>query len=361
MKIFILTPSAFPAPTGNAMTVERWRDSLAGVGATVRVISMENREKTALARLIDEERPDLLHAHHLLKSGYPLLEHPLADRLHSIPLVVSPAGTDINKQASGPVLSEKAVAVCSVANAIITQSTWLFDLLRKALPGHHEKMQFIPKSFRWLGNDPFDAKSRMQWNRDLCLFLCPAGVRPVKNNLACLHLMEEVYRLRPHVRILFAGPVLDEEYAARFEREINRCASFARWTEHIPPAAMRSAYESADIVLNASQSEGLSNTLLEAIVAGKPILASRIPGNEWPVMGDDGKAPCGFLFDLDNSADFIEKAIILIDDAAVCRRFSDFCRIRAARLPSPEDEADALLQIYRQVIEFSDVRSLSRS
>mgnify|MGYP001217223931 CR=1 FL=1 len=43
---------------------------------------------------------------------------------------------------------------------------------------------------------------------------------------------------------------------------------------------MASLFEAADVVLNTSRSEGLSHALLEGMSLGKPVLASRVPGNE---------------------------------------------------------------------------------
>lgn len=249
-----------------------------------------------------------------------------------------------------PALSEKAVEVCTAARAIVTQSSWLFDLLRKELPAMEDNIVSVPKAFQWLGNDHFDLRTAFQWDRDDFIFFCPAGVRPVKNNRDCLQWMERVYRARPRVRVVFAGAPVDGEYAARFKEEVSQCASFARWIEEIPPEAMRSAYSSADCILNASRSEGLSNTLLEGIAAGKPLLASRIPGNRWPLEGNREDAPCGIMFDLDDSDDFVSRAVQLVDDETLCRRLAEACRIRASRLPRPEEEAAGLLRLYERIL-----------
>jgi len=113
---------------------------------------------------------------------------------------------------------------------------------------------------------------------------------------------------------------------------------------------MRSAFGSADAVLNASFSEGLSNTLLEAIAAGRPILASDIPGNRWPVLGNQNDRPCGYLFDHRHPDDFIREAIHLVDDEGLRRKFVEACRERAPNLPRPDDEADGLDRVYRSVL-----------
>lgn len=355
MNILILTPTAFPSITGNAMTVERWRVSLGRMGHAVSVLATENLDVSKLRDGIDRSRPDLIHAHHLMKSGALLLSNPTADRIAEIPVVVSPAGTDIEGGPGTHWLSEEALAVCHRSQAIITQSRWLYDLLARTLTGMKNRVTLIPKAFQWMGNDPWDLRAHFHWSRDEFVFFFPAGVRPVKNNLECLRWIERLHRSRNRVRIVFAGPALDQTYATAFEKEIRRCSSFARWTGTIPPSVMRSAYDSVDVVLNASRSEGFSNILLEAMAAGRPLLASRIPGNVEPLKGDGEReeAPCRYLFDVDDPEDFLRKAARLVDDAAYRRGGVLGCRDRAARLPSPDEEARALSDVYGKVLKSS--------
>ncbi|MCK9392996.1 MAG: glycosyltransferase, partial [Syntrophales bacterium] len=110
------------------------------------------------------------------------------------------------------------------------------------------------------------------------------------------------------------------------------------------------AYQEADIVLNTSFSEGLSNVLIEAIASGKPLLAADIEGNRWPIQGNLGDRPCGLLYDPKNMDDFIAKAIRLIDDEALRSALAQACRERAAAWPPPEVEIKGLIAAYHQAI-----------
>ena len=158
--------------------------------------------------------------------------------------------------------------------------------------------------------------------------------------------LEEVHAARPRVRAVFAGPAIDEKYAFRFETEIRRCVAFARWIPLIPPAAMRSAYREADVVLNASSSEGLSNALLEAMAAGRPLLATDIGGNREPVLGQNGDEPSGCLFALNDPGDFVRQAIRLADDENLRKGLALAGEKRAAAWPGPGDEAGGLIRAY---------------
>jgi glycosyltransferase involved in cell wall biosynthesis len=113
---------------------------------------------------------------------------------------------------------------------------------------------------------------------------------------------------------------------------------------------MQAAYQGADIVLNTSFSEGLSNALIEAIAADCPVLASDIPGNRWPVLGTSGDLPVGLLFDLNNPEDFIRKALQLIDDGVLRESFRQAAQLRRSTWPREEDEGDGLAAAYRTAL-----------
>ena len=112
---------------------------------------------------------------------------------------------------------------------------------------------------------------------------------------------------------------------------------------------MRSGYEASDVVVNASFSEGLSNSVLEALAAGRPVLASDVPGNRQPLQGEDGP-PAGLLFDTRNTDDFVAKAIALVDDDELRRRLEQAAGMRRNAIPTPEAEAAGLISAYKAAI-----------
>jgi glycosyltransferase involved in cell wall biosynthesis len=276
MRILILTPTAFPSVTGNAMTVERWRRSLSERDCSVQVYATEDGRVSELLERLDLFQPDILHVHHAFRAGSLLSDSRLAPRIRDLPVVVSPGGTDINLDVEKDDRREIIAAAFRRARLILIQSEEMATRLLELLPDLHDRITEVPKGLSWLGDEPYDLRSIMGCRPGNILFFLPAGIRPVKGNLECLSAMEDIYRLRPTVRILFAGPALDPDYAARFEKRIRGLSRFARWVPSIPPQAMRSAYAGADVVLNTSFAEGLPNALLEAIASGKPVLASNL-------------------------------------------------------------------------------------
>jgi L-malate glycosyltransferase len=347
LRILILTPTALPSVTGNAITAERWRRSLQRKGVSAVVLAAQEMSAADLVFELESFNPNLIHVHHASRAGDLLLDSrvmPLALRL---PLVVSPGGTDINIDLDIQSRKQIVMRVCEMARIIISQNRETSKQIRTLFPGSRKPIALVPKAFSWLGHDVFDLRKIAGCQNEDTLFFLPAGIRPVKGTVECLMAFEKLHALRPCTKIVFAGPPLDVQYAARFEEELKHFHSFARWIPTIPPAAMHSAYETSDIALNFSFSEGLSNALLEAIAVGKPVLASDIPGNWWPVLGENGDHPAGFLFDLSDPEDFVHHASRLIDDKTLREVFGRTGHERACRWPTPEIEADRLIQTYR--------------
>lgn len=82
------------------------------------------------------------------------------------------------------------------------------------------------------------------------------------------------------------------------------------WKGWLDKPALRNAYRSADVFLNPSLSEGMPNTVLEAMACGLPVIASRIMGNEDLVA----HGMTGMLFDLARPADLVSAITRLADD-----------------------------------------------
>ena len=350
--ILILAPATLPEISGNAITAERWRQSLVHKGLDVHVVATGRLDADSLRDCLINIKPDVVHAHHVSRAGALILDPLIRDRFARLAFVVSPAGTDLFSW-KGQSYDRGAIVaqVCRRANTVITQGQWTAERLLQLFPDLQDRIIHVPKAFSWFGNDKFDLRGASGWAKKNFVFFYPAGIRPVKRNLETLLAIEKVHHIRSHVRIVFAGPVLDQGYTISFQEELERLSAFARWIPIIPHGAMRSAFESADVALNSSFSEGLSNALLEAIAAGRPVLASDIPGNRWPVMGERGASQCGLLFSLSDTNDFVGQALKLIDDERLRYQLSEAGRRIAATWPSPDDEAGGLLQAYEEAIK----------
>lgn len=351
-RILILTPTTLPDISGNAVTAERWRQSLIKKGLSVNVHAAEHLGPGNLIEHLENIKPDVVHAHHISKAGAMFLNPHIIDRFARLPLVISPAGTDILSQEGHDRDTGTIVAqVCKRARVIVAQGEWVTERLSELIPDVKDNILYVPKSFAWFGDESFDVRKLAGWSSEHFVFFLPAGIRPVKRNLETLHAIARIHEMRPHIRLALAGPSLDKDYTVRFQEELERCGEFAKWIPIIPCGSMRSAYTSVDAVINSSSSEGLSNAVIEAIAAGKPLLASDIPGNRWPIRGNEDASTCGLLFNVSDTNDFIRLALRLIDDGDLRNQLSQASTDRASSWPSPDDEAAGLISAYEQAIK----------
>lgn len=376
MTYLILTPTALPNLTGNALTVERWRSQLTRLGESVVVIATQNLTSRELIEAIELHRPHLIHVHHLSKSGHFLLDPAVRSHVHC-PFVVSPGGTDLVDQQGRWHLSPGSQTLCRQTAAIVVQNPATDAWLAQQHPDLHTRMVFIAKSVYWLGHEAFNLHSLFSPQRESAfpnhsaspshrasptsappkvggadpasgtLFFLPAGVRPVKNNLTCVTAFARAVRERPQLRLVLAGPPLDRDYATLLQEFIEPLAESVRWIKGIAPSKMASAYASSDVVINCSLSEGLANSVLEAVYAERPILAADIPGNRGVLFDPLTGVSAGEWFDPRSPDQLADQMIALADAPDFRAQLARKAHALALTLPSSATEGEALLRLYR--------------
>jgi hypothetical protein len=122
LRVLILTPTALPDLTGNAISAERWRRALSEKGIVVKVIETQDLHAEGLVGVLDRFRPHVVHAHHISRAGALMLDPLVAEKYGHLPFVVSPGGTDINLHAMKGAGMKIVGKTCRRARFIIAQS-----------------------------------------------------------------------------------------------------------------------------------------------------------------------------------------------------------------------------------------------
>jgi len=336
-RVALVTPFAHPSVRGNAITVERIARSLRGHGVALRVWDRSALPEATLEEEVAEFKPTLVHAFHGFRVG------PLALRVArqlGVPLVVTTTGTDANHDLFDP---ERAATVRSVlegASAITVFHKSMARRVLQALPSLSDRLIVVPQSvsFEADGGGPVSPSSTPAPTGFRLLF--PAGIRAVKNPLFPLRPLDVVAPRHPGLTLLYVGPVLDPEAGETLAAAL-RTRPWARHLGARPHREMRALIASADVVLNCSLSEGgMANSVLEALVLGRAVLASNIEGNRSLV--EDGLT--GLLFD--TPEEFAEQLERLLGDPALRRRLGETARERVAARFTPARERDGYLDVY---------------
>lgn len=113
-----------------------------------------------------------------------------------------------------------------------------------------------------------------------------------------------------------------------------------------PTDAIASAYAAADVFILPSISEGLSNSLLEAMASGLGILASRVGGTVQAI--EDGKS--GLLFDPENREELSEKLKQIFSRPKMLGEMGLAARTSSVELYSIEQAAARYEAFYREIL-----------
>lgn len=109
----------------------------------------------------------------------------------------------------------------------------------------------------------------------------------------------------------------------------------------------RELMQAADFLVLPSRDEGLSNVVLEAMAAGRPVLATRVGGNAELIENDN----TGVLFDCGDAAALTIALDRATADAAWRVRAGAAARARVVDRYSPAVLARETLAVYRQCME----------
>ena len=153
-----------------------------------------------------------------------------------------------------------------------------------------------------------------------------------------------VFTPADQVRLLLIGPDLVDADGMAVTTAIAASPVAAAITRHYYVEDPRPAYAAADIFVFASTKEGFGNVLIEAMAAGLPVVARRLPGVTDSFI-DHGRT--GFLFD--TAAEYTALVQALVDDPGLRRRVGDAARAEVAGGHSLQAVAQRYVMLYRNL------------
>lgn len=340
-RIALLAPFAFPSVRGNAVTVDRVVRGLRQRGVDLALWDLSAAPEPDIEDAVEAYRPSLIHAFHAFRVGPFALR--LARRME-VPLVVTLTGTDANHDLFDPERAPAVRRVLEGAATIVVFHGSIGERVAAALPDVRSRLAVVPQGATLPQGEPFDLAARWPLPDDRLLIVLPGGIRPVKRPRLPLVPLGRLVARRARLRLLYAGPILDVDegkalVAALAERP------WARWVGVVPHAQMASLFAQADVVLNCSISEGgMANSVLEALVAGRAVLAADIEGNRSLI--EDGVT--GLLFGSDD--EFEAQAERLVADPALRARLGAAGRARVTTRYAPEQEIGGYVEVYRRLL-----------
>ena len=310
----IVTPGTREANNGNWRTAVRWAAMLRGTCRTILQTTWDGEAADALVALHAQRSAPSLRAFHERSPG------------RSIGLVLT--GTDLYRDLA---LHREAGESLEIADHLVVLQE---DALAQLPAACRRKARVIFQSARALrpaarSSDRFTA-------------VAVGHLREEKDPQTLFRAIALLPRELP-VRFLHVGAPLDEGLA-RLATQLAKSDPRYHWAGSLPHGLTRSAIKRAHVLVHPSRMEGGANVIVEAIMSGTPVIASRISGN----VGMLGKDYPG-LFPLEDAPALATMLARAATERAFLERLRRACRERRP-LFLPAREAAAVRGFVRQLL-----------
>lgn len=314
-RVVIVSPALAAANNGNWHTAARWARLLRG------------HCRTEIVARWQRQPHHLLIALHARRSAASIAAH--AQALPAMPRIVVLTGTDLYRDIRIDADAQRSLELAT--RLVVLQELGLDELT----PEQRRRTAVIVQSATPL-------KPLVKTHSRL-LATMVGHLRDEKDPLTFMRAARRLGR-RTDVRFEHIGDALDASLGEAARATMREASSYV-WRGGLSRAATRQRMRRAHVLVHASKMEGGAQAIIEAVQAGTPVIASRIPGNvgllgrDWPALfevGDDA-----------GLAALVERAR---DEPAFLAALQDHAKALSPRF-GPDAEAASLINLVRSTLE----------
>lgn len=303
-------------------------NQLVSGGIDVRILpsggSFDIRILLSLLRLIKEKRINLVHSHLMDMNFY----SSIAAKMAKIPHIATEHGDIHHLSKTGRLITIKARAVAHLSNKIICVSRFTKEaFIRRAQVNENKVLVIyngIPVSNFCNVINRVKKKTELGIKEGDILIGSTGNLYSIKGHVYLLKATKEVLQRFKNVKLLILGrgELLEKLKRECSELGISGNVFFLGYRNDV-----FEILKIIDIFVLSSISESFSIAIVEAMLAGKPVIATRSGGPEEIVI--DGET--GFLVTPRNSEEIAEKIIYLIENEGIGKSMGDKGRARAEK------------------------------
>jgi glycosyltransferase involved in cell wall biosynthesis len=292
-----------------------------------------------LGHLVYEEKVDLIHAHEFTMNTYGCIASVMA----KIPMVATVHGRNYYTEKLRRRLAYRFVSRRSSMIAV-SKGIKLFLIERAGIKEERVTVIYngIDAKVYQQCKDPDRVRKEFGINGRGPVIGTLGNLYPVKGHTYLLRAAREVVRFFPKATFLIAGrgALLDHLQEEAAKLNIQQNVKFLGFREDIPQLL-----QVMDLFVLPSLSEGLPVSLLEAMAAGKPVIATQVGGNPEVVI----EAETGFLVPAGDPVSLSERIISLLRNPNLAERMGEAGRSRVEK----DFGLNAMLEKYQQIYEDS--------
>ena len=337
---------AVVSEAGRPLGVERTPDGVTvhSIGGSARWgnLLLARPDRRRIAKTLRELAPDIVHAHGVHREALGSLESglPTVVTIHGILEAEIGLETSLGKRVRGIFRRRLVAAVFRRMHHVILLTPEVEEYYRERLRGTR----------MWIIGNPVDRRffdTRQPEQPGVVLF--SGRLIPLKGVPNLVEAMARVVREVPTARLRVAGTAANPAHEAEIRATIERLrlSDVVLLLGNLAPEALAHEVARCSVYALVSKQETLPVAILEAMAAGKPVVASPVGGV--PRIVRDGET--GFLVPHGDPETLAERLLRLLRDAELRARFGANARRYAVEHFTLESVSRRTLDVYRQVIE----------
>lgn len=292
-----------------------------------------------LAAVFRRVRPDIVHAI-LPASG--ILAAPAA-AMARVPVLIGSRRSMVDSYRTSMVLSLVDRAATRRCQVMLGNSE---SVVREILASDGLAEDRVVRIYNGVDTGKFhpgDRKARKEhgWNFEHVVFGTVANFIPYKRHIDFIIAAQQIAKIYPQARFVMAGE--DRGILSSLKAEIRIRGLEPLFTIIPGTHEPEYLYPSLDVYICSSETEGLSNVLLEAAACGLPIIATRVGGNAEVVTEDE----TGLLVAPHKPEAIAASALKLANDPEMRRDMGD----RGCQLVRAEFSIHAMVSAHEELYQ----------
>lgn len=301
------------------------------------IISYSYRTYKYITNIRKQNKYDLIHAFFGIPCGA------IAYLFRKeIPYIISLQGSDVpgfNERLSFQYIYLKPLIrlIWRNASAVIANSQGLKELALRTDKGSN-----IGVIYNGIDTDEFSTRERARYEDRAIIIITVARLIKRKGVDNLIQAVPDIVKNNQNVKIRIIGEGLEENRLKILARKLN-VSRYLDFLGYVPHNELPNHYSSSDIFVLLSKNEGMSNSMLEAISSGLPIVCTDVGGVEELIKGN------GIVVNPESPFQIAEALLELIENKDKRLEMGKISR-EIAEKNSWKSVAQKYLEAYQKVI-----------